>query len=322
MKIIEKWSGLDVKRAIPFLMRGERSSPAASLVEIDGKRLLLRNGTTGLWFRYIESNQPEWTYFVYESADQNAHTFDKTWLEKQYRAKQYGRIVPVSIAPDPECREFEELYFRTDGTGFVWPHLYTKTDFSWEAYWEWQIDPLHESFEVLSHIGRLVFDAVNAKQADPRIDPASLEDQPLEFINGSQEELEKVTRWICHSGAGRPDRTRSRKSEWDVTYSAPCVGRDYAGGILRWSFSHSPKLQDLFNLAYNYNSFVGYHWEYNDETVGYKNSYDPEPYWISFTFPLASPDEQSTARAELRRWLDGKATPEEIQHFLGTAEIP
>jgi hypothetical protein len=221
-------------------------------------------------------------------------------------------VIAVPITAEPDCRWFEMLYFRTDGTGFIWPGT-EQTEFSWASLWEWPVDPLSESFELMSSLGRIVFDNFNATLKNPLIDPSALEDQPLEFINGSHEELETITRWICHSVVGVIDQ----RSGWSVTYSSPDVTRNRVGGLLQWTFTKSVGLQELFNLAYEYNTFTGYHWEYNDNKVGHQNSYDPEPIWITFEFREPSHDEQRAAKLELRRWLSGKMTREEIQDLLG-----
>ena len=295
----------------PFLMT------AASLIAIDGTQLALLNGNNTLLFRHMSVNSAEWTYFLYDSADQNAYTFDETWFEKKYRSKQYGRVIPIPVTPAPDCKEFELLYFRSDGTGCVYPGPY-QDDFSWGGLWEWPIDPIIESFELMSYIGRLVFDDWNSKRENPRIDRNALEDEPLEFINGSQEELERVTRWICHSGIGKPES----KGSWEITYYAPHTERDRTGGVWEWSFRESPKLRELFNLAYEYNSFTGYHWEYTDESTRFRDGFTPEPLQINFSFPYAVRGVQTEASLELMRWLDGKVTAEEIQKLFGSAYVP
>ncbi len=292
-------------------------SNAASLLCIDGKQFVLCNGNNTLLFRFIDRNVAGWTYFVYDSADHNAYTLDAAWFAKQYQAKQFGRVIAVPVTAEPDCERFERLYFRTDGTGFIWPGK-GQTEFSWAELWEWPLNVLNESTELMSYLGRIVFDKFNATLKNPIIDPRALKDEPLEFINGSREELETITRWICHSGVGRPDGP----SDWNIDYSAPDIllGRD--GGISQWQFNKSPSLQELFILAYEYNSFTGFHWEYNDNRSGHRDSYDPEPVNIEFSFPLATHDEQRAAKLELRRWLGGKITQEEIQHLLGHADTP
>ena len=298
---------------------GFRSFPLdiACLTFIHGKQLGLYNGDNAILFRYVNRNSVGWTYFMYDSAERNAYRLEAAWFTKQYEAKQFGRVIAVPVTAEPDCDQFELLYFRTDGTGFIWPGM-EQTEFSWASLWEWPVDPLWESFELMSSLGRIVFDNFNATLKNPLIDPSALEDEPLEFINGSQEELETITRWICHSGAGASER----RSGWSVTYSAPGVTRNKGGGLLEWAFSKSASLQELFNLAYEYNPFTGYHWEYNDEKVGHQYSYDPQPLRISFEFRQPSHDEQRAAKQELRRWLGGKMTATEIQHLLGRADTP
>lgn len=290
-------------------------SSAASLLSIDGKQFVFCNGDNTLLFRFANRNAAGWTYFVCDSAEHNAYTLDAAWFAKQYEAKQFGRVIAVPVTAEMGCQWFERLYFRTDGTGFIWPGI-GQTEFSWASLWEWPVDPLSESFELLSSLGRIVFDTFNAALRNPLIDPEALKDEPLEFINGSHEELETVTRWICHSGVGASDQ----RSGWSVTYSSPGVTRNKVGGLLEWTFQKSASLQELFNLAYEYNTFTGYHWEYNDNRGGHQNSYDPEPFWIDFEFRQPSHDEQKAAKSELRRWLGGKMMAEEIQHLLGRAD--
>ncbi len=294
---------------------GFYSSSAACLLSIDGKQFALCNGDNTLLFRFANRNAAGWNYFVCDSAEHNAYTLDAAWFVKQYEAKQFGRVIAVPVTDELDCQWFELLYFRTDGTGFIWPGI-EQTEFSWASLWEWPVDPLSESFELMSYLGRIVFDNFNATLKNPLIDPDLLKDEPLEFINGSREELETVTRWICHSGVGASDQC----SGWDVTYSTPNLILDEKGGPSKWSFSDNSSLQELFNLAYEYNTFTGYHWENNDEKLGHQDSYDPRPIWISFSFQVAAHKEQQTARAELRQWLNGKMTQEEIEHLLGRDE--
>jgi len=318
MKIKEVWHTFD-KRSVQFWMDGydteQFGGHAACLVEIDGKPLLMRNGDHALWFRFAYLNKTEFTYFFFDSADQNAFKFDEAWLENQYRTKQFGRVVPVPVTSAPDCQDFELLYFRSDGTGYIWPGP-SQEEFSWISIWKESLDPINETFEMMSFLSRLIFDDLNAKLVNPRIDRAALKDQPFEFINGSQEELKRVTGLICYSGIGKPDS----KPQWEITYYAPHIERNRAGGVSEWSFHKSPKLRELFNLAYEYNAFTGYHWEHNDDAYGYKNSYNPEPIEIYFTFPLATKEEQNEAKLELMRWLDGKLQPEEIQELFGSAD--
>ena len=291
---------------------GSHYSSAASLVSLDGKQFVLCNGDNTLLFRFANWNVAGWTYFVYNSNEKNAYTLDVDWFLKRYEAKQFGRVVAVPVTAEPGCQWFEKLYFRTDGTGFVWPGSEQK-EFSWASLWEEPVDILSESLEMLSFLGRMVFDEFNAALKNPLIDPSALRDEPLEFINGSQQELETVTRWICHSGVGVSDE----RSGWSVVYSSPGVTRTNEGGLLEWTFQKSASLRELFNLAYEYNTFTGYHWEYNDNRSGHRASYDPEPFWIDFKFRQPSHDEQREAKRELRRWLGGKMTAAEIQFLLG-----
>ncbi len=293
---------------------GFRSFPldAACLTFIHGKQIGLYNGDNTILFRYVNRNSVGWTYFMYDSAERNAYRLEAAWFTEQYEAKQFGRVIAVPVTPEPDCDQFELLYFRTDGTGFIWPGA-EQREFSWASLWEWPVDPLSESFEVMSSLGRVAFDNFNATLKNPLIDPKALKDEPLEFINGSEQELETVTRWICHSGVGVSDQ----RSGWNVIYSAPDTKDNTAGGLSEWAFIKSASLQELFNLAYEYNTFTGYHWEYNDNRPGHQDSYDSKPLWITFEFRQPSHDEQREARRELRRWLGGKMTAKEIQSLLG-----
>ena len=302
------------KNALPAWLAeaGSEYCSTACVVSFQDKQFMVCNGDNALLFRHTTRNLAGWTYFVYDSVQHNAYSLDADWFAEQYQAKQFGRVVAVPVIAESNCKWIEKLYFRPDGTGFVWPGA-EQVEFSWVTLWDWPVDVVDESVQLLFDLGRIVFDSVNATLENPLIDPETLQDEPLEFISGSPEELERVTRWICHSNIGKP----KRRSGWDVIYSAPNRLRGREGGLLEWTFRESAPLREIFNLAYEYNAFTGYHWEYNDEKVGHKASYDPQPLWLSFEFHKASRDEEQAARKELRRWLGGKMTAAEIQFLLG-----
>ena len=142
----------------------------------------------------------------------------------------------------------------------------------------------------------------------------------LEWLCGSRDELERVTRWIVYT---EPD---SQTTEFPLLCLFDCENEHHpahlsvCGGIRKPS-PISPRMRALTNLALDFNTPTGLTWEFCDGSSGsppIRRSWDPYGPDLEIQIEVPSFHEQLEARLELREWLRGKVSAEQIENWLQT----
>jgi len=148
----------------------------------------------------------------------------------------------------------------------------------------------------------------------------AIERRPLEWLCGSLNELEQFMRWITHSEA----ELWQTHSPCELVFTCE---NDYQRASLNFlkqdgqGQNLSPRLQSLSNLALDFNTPVGIGWEFCDGSSGkprIRGSWDPCEPIARIHIEAPSFHEQLEARLELRAWLQGKASAEQIEDWLQT----
>ena len=230
------------------------------------------------------------------------------WLYMR-AAQQYGRR--IIYRPPGEWEGFG-LAFRPDGAGFA------ENDRN-PATFVWRDDPISYndlramSDDELQSIAARVFpEQVAAKLSDPYIVDMSQFAERLEFRSGSREELERVTRWICHANigifAGGADITVTYTGDTDTT----------PGGLVTRYLTLSARAAALFNLAFEYNRFTGAYWDYEDRGRRRLSDFRKRTGRVMVTVQPPTAHERAEAILELMDWLTGKVPPDEARRLLGT----
>jgi len=143
--------------------------------------------------------------------------------------------------------------------------------------------------------------------------------QKIEFICGSQLELEKLTK-LAALTLPELQHLFEQSSMLTVTYESD--NRYGSGGIYEvisgeWDeVSLSKVAEKLFNLIFEHNFFTGIYWEYNDGSTSGYPAYDPHAYDIEIEVQAPSQHERLEAALELRSWLEGKLPEDEIESYF------
>ncbi len=217
--------------------------------------------------------------------------------------EQFGRQVRYSIHVRGEQFDFN---FRPDGTGFVEDRP-NQIDFCWTtrpvSVEELLAIPEDRLQEIAS---RLFREEIAGKFGDPFVfNVQDLDAEPLEFLSGSQKELDALTTWICHREARLFDNTGCVA----VAYTA--ASEFGAGGLSRSYIPFSERAIMLFDLAFEYNSFSGTCWEYTDGGTTRLSNYERCAQQITIKVPAPSAHERAEALLRLSEWLTGKVPEEE-----------
>jgi hypothetical protein len=222
--------------------------------------------------------------------------------------QQYGRR--VIYKPAGEWEGFA-LAFRPDGTGFaedtggptpfVWRHEPVSAD---------QLRALRE--DEMQAIAKQVFaEQIAARLRDPYIVDLSQFDEKIAFVTGSREELVQLTRWILQTA---PELFASG-GPVPIVYHARSDAE--AGGLQARGTELPPRVQTLLDMAFEYNTFTGNSWEYDDRGSRRRSDFRKRPGRVTVTVDPPSAHERAEALLELWSWLDGKISDTERAALLG-----
>ncbi len=246
------------------------------------------------------------------------------WLELALESGQFHRFVAMEDA-HPTLEGTFLFFFGANGRGFVRePWDESGPDFKWndaliatDAFLKWPRE------EFLEAVARLM-DYKKSKKVMIALVSRDIEDEqrsgaPLEWMCGSHEELEILTRALLHT---RDDFWRDA-GEAEVYFSSES---EYGRAKLNWITQnralvtqrdapvdeHLRRLSDLF---LDFNTPVGHTWEFQD-AMGGRASWDPEGHSILIEVSAPTSHEKLEARLFLREWLQDKMAPEEIEALL------
>lgn len=262
-----------------------------------------------------------------------SHQAAKSLLKKVYPQGEFGRYYCHQYGEYPD---FHMFVFMPDGQGFYTEDRYSSVFLDPQEL-DWS-DTLKQSTlpKVSDTKGALtewtevefglfmepIFDQAIDELDDPYFSPDGTDDKELSFTSGSQEELEQITRVIC---ATEPSLF-SQPVKWgeNLTIRYEAAG-DYSDGGFDAEYSYLPegvplsqRITTLIELAYEYNSFTGHSWEYNDGAYDRQSGYDKSAITIEVEVPKPSAHEIMAAAAQLEEWLQGKVPTSELQSLLGS----
>lgn len=159
------------------------------------------------------------------------------------------------------------------------------------------------------------------EQEDPYIDPDELEGQELNFLCGSEENLEKMLTLICH--AAIPMQLWDKYSELEINVQSSTddgeeaqvdydnMRYDSSWGEVRDRFpTLAEHIENAFDTALSENTPTGHSWEYNDGAYDRESGYDKSPIRLDFVVTAPSAHEQIGAKMEINKFahIFGKET--------------
>ena len=242
------------------------------------------------------------------------------WLELALESGQLHRFVALEDA-HPTLEGTFLFFFAPNGRGFVRePWDKGGPEFKWndapvatDAFLKW---PREEFLEVVARL----MDYKKSKNVMLALVSRDIEDEqrseaPLEWMCGSQNELEILTRAMFQA-----------QFDWNQTTSVTArfgSESEYGRAALSWvrrdnlypAEVPSPRLQTLSDLFLDFNTPVGHTWEFQD-AMGGRASWDPEGHSILIEVSAPTSHERLEARLFLREWLQDKMAPEEIEALL------
>lgn len=149
-------------------------------------------------------------------------------------------------------------------------------------------------------------------QEDAYIDPEELETAPLNFICGSETDLENLVTLICHAGIPLPIWDHLDE-ELQIIINSAMEDDDTASvnyenmGYYGWEKLHDlltfkiPYFEQAFDAAIDQNQPYGYSWEYNDGPYDRQSGYDRNPCQINVNVCRPSAHEQICAKMEIKK---------------------
>ncbi len=244
------------------------------------------------------------------------------WLELALEGGQFHRYLALENV-HPRLEGTFLFFFGADGRGFVRePWDESGPQFEWNggpistpAFLIW-------SRELFLEAAAELMDAQNSQEIMYDLVGRDIEDEqrgetPLEWMCGSREELETLTRALLHTqpdwnGAARMTARFSSESEYGRA-ALNWVRRD----DLYKPEPPSPRLQTLSDLFLDFNTPVGHRWEFQD-AMGGRASWEPEGHGITIEVSAPTSHERLEAHLLLRDWLSGKVAPDEIESLVGS----
>jgi hypothetical protein len=216
---------------------------------------------------------------------------------------QAQATVPGSYLATADYAMFERYLYSHD----IEPALDSKSFFN--------VDDLVDTSDHL-------IDTFKEDQDDPYIDSDELESEPLKFLNGSEEELERLVTLICHATIPMHhwDALRdfsiiieSAMDEDDVaTVSYDSMGWEGWDTVRELLPNKIAYLERALDAALDQNQPYGYSWEYNDGAYHRQSGYDRSACNLRFPMVAPSAHEQICAKIEIKKLASimGKATIE------------
>jgi hypothetical protein len=152
-------------------------------------------------------------------------------------------------------------------------------------------------------------------------DTYKVNNQDTEFVYGSQSELERLTKLAAFALPELASLFKeysnlkfTYESENDYNYGG--LAKMEIGSPFGYTYSNiSKRVQNLFDVTFEYNLFTGLNWEYTDGQPDY-TSYIPLSHTIEVEVQAPSQHEKLEAKFELQNWLKGKLPEEEIQFYF------
>ena len=215
----------------------------------------------------------------------------------------HPQVIPGSYLATADYAMFEKYLYSYD----IEPSLDSKSFFN--------VDDLVDTSDHL-------IDTFKEDQDDPYIDSDQLESEPLNFLNGSEEELGRLVTLICH--AAIPMHHWDALRDFSIIIESgiededsPTVSYDSMGwegwdtvrGLLPHKINY---LEQALDAALDQNQPYGYSWEYNDGAYHRQSGYDRSAYNLRFPMVAPSAHEQICAKIEIKKLASimGKATIE------------
>lgn len=159
------------------------------------------------------------------------------------------------------------------------------------------------------------------EQEDPFIDPDEFEDRELDFLCGSEENLEKMLTLICHASIPLP--LWDKHSELEINIQSSMDDGDVAqidydnmnydsiwGDVQKKFPTLAQHIENAFDTALSENTPTGHSWEYNDGPYDRASGYDRSPKRLDITITAPSAHEQIGAKVEIKQFASvfGKET--------------
>jgi len=156
-----------------------------------------------------------------------------------------------------------------------------------------------------------VADAFKEDQDDPYIDADLLDSEALNFLSGSEDELERLLILICH--AAIPMQHWDELEPFEILAdSAMNDGESASINYDSMSYDTWAHVKDrlgdklvfverAFDAALDQNQPCGHTWEYNDGPYDRRSGYDCSPCRLSFQIPAPSAHEQICAKIEIKK---------------------
>ncbi len=333
--------------APPFPLPGYWSDRACAEVvyEFDGQRYYLKQMDKHMLYRTAERNSPEYTLYVpcqarpdtpanllNENESARAPTvYPEDVFREQVRAGLNGRVAMYACPQARDC--VAALFFSPDGMGkfldYYTANSYMAHKLEESLYFLWKggrhgianrADVLTCDWQTLLPLCEDVFKhQVWPRMEDPFVSYAETNDEPASFTCGSCEELQHITRCICHADATLfADAEDTRRAA--VTYHAR-TSRQQGGLQERPRFGYrSPAslfATELCTLTFVHNTFQGGSWNFNGYGVhSRRESYYLRPAVIMIDAAPPSAHERAEALLTLYDWLEGKVTESERRRLL------
>ncbi len=319
---------------------------AEVVYEFDGQRYYLRQMDKHILYRVADRDSLEHTLYVPCRAipgtpGRPLHKNEKTWtpavypedvFREQVRAGENGRLALYACPQARDC--VAALFFSPDGMGKFLDyytsnkysaHLAEETlDFLWDGRKYGMVnfaDILTCEWETLLPLCEDVFtQQVWPRMRDPYVTYEEFSDEALGFVSGSFNELELITRCICHADDTLFRDAKDTRSVM-VTYHAKTT-RCEGGPQNKTGFSfRSPTsvfAHEMCGRVFAHNPFEGGEWKYKrygGDTR--RESYHLEP--AAFMIEAAPPSahERAEALLTLYDWLEGKVSEGERAKLLG-----
>ena len=337
---------IDVKADFPLSAPWSDYNSAEAVYEFDGKRHYLRRLDEHILYRVADPSGVEQTFYITEpppavgldhtvAGGEAERTFAadyEAWFTGQTQAGHSGRLALYACPHARDC--VAALYFAPDGTGRFLDYYLRESspkqiglrqvvDFVWEGSKHGigdYADILTTNWETLLPLCEEVFTRqIWPRMADPYVSYADLPDEPVRFVCGSQEELEHITRCICHIDEGWFAEVKANNPVI-VQYKARTAHQP--GGLDEMHYNHHyPQRRvgsnHLCQLAFTYNTFYGGIREYDARNGLLRDGcYQLKPISASVQIAPPSSHEQAESLLALYEWLEGKVSDADRRRLL------
>lgn len=310
---------------------------ASARVEVEGENWLLRPCNGLLFARRESRNEADWTFAASKPLaddDVSAKRLGELWSHALAN-QEIARFVPFYA--NRIGRELP-LFFAEGGVGWM-REFWNRDDFefAWRTnngQWGILTRPIGEFRAACGKIFAKYLLSPLDDWNDDHPDEPAYRDEPLHFLCGSQEELERLCRLICLSD---PIIRQSQTPVYasilsdngfmrahlemlkfgELVFICNYFGRNPTmRAEPEWYREPpSPQLLRLFRLAIEENTPVGVSWGYNEIGSG-RASHTPMPETLDFSSPPPSMHEHLEARLQLREWLSSRVSSEELGELL------